>query len=217
MNELFNAWATPMVRKTTGRHDLAEALREVILANETPDKAHPNPPQDSHSALFESNFDFLSWQEPAVQAFKPWFYHEVGLVVQATTGFSNEKMNQLRFGCHCWFHITRAGGYFPPHNHAMASWSAIFAVDPGDEQIDNEHESGRVTFFDPRFGANMYLDAANRAWDPVTNFNSKRFRLEPTDLVVFPSYLMHSIEPYHGERPRITIAANFWFSWKTGQ
>ena len=214
MKELFNAWATPLVRKPTGRKDLAEALRTVILASEKPENAHPNPPQDSHSALFESNFDFLNWPDPTIRSFKPWFFQEVGEVVQATTGFSNEKMNQLSFGCHCWFHITRSGGYFPPHNHAMASWSAIFCVDPGDEQIDDEHNSGRVTFFDPRFGANMYLDVANRAWGQDINFNSKRFRLEPAEVVVFPSYLMHSIEPYEGERPRITVAANFWFGWK---
>jgi hypothetical protein len=217
MQDYFHAWATPLVRRDTGLKDMAAALRDVILANETPERAHPSPPQESHGALFESNFDFLNWPDPTIAKFKPWFYHQVGEVVQYTTGFSNEKMNQMRFGCHCWFHVTRAGGHFPPHNHPMATWSAIFCVDPGDEQVEETAESGRVTFFDPRTGANMYLDAASRGWNNDINFNSKRFRLKPAELVIFPSYIWHAIEPYRGQRPRITIAANFWFHWDQNQ
>lgn len=217
MQDLNTYWGTPLLRQQTDKLELAEALREVILRSETPEHAHPNPPQDSHESLFESTFDFLNWPDPTIAEFKPWFFHKVGEVVKETNGYSNEQMNILRFGCHCWFHITRAGGHFPPHNHANAAWSAIFCVDPGDENVAEDHNSGRVTFFDPRFGANMYLDPANRGWSQPINFNSRRFRLRPADLVIFPSYLLHSIEPYVGERPRITIAANFWFHWDSQQ
>ena len=213
MQDLKHLWSTPLLRRQTDRQDFARELRDVIVENEKPERAHPKPPQDSHDALFESSFDFLSWPDPRIQRFKPWFYQQVGSVVQETNGYDVEQMNRLRFGCHCWFHITRAGGHFPPHNHAMASWSAIFCVDPGDEDIADAHNSGRVTFFDPRFGVNMYLDPANRQWRPEYTFNSTRFRLKPAELVVFPSYLTHAIEPYTGTRPRITIAANFWFRW----
>ncbi len=217
MQDLYYAWASPLVRRDTGRLDLAKSMRDVALENEKPERAHPKPPQDSHDALFESSFDFLNWPDPRIAEFKNFFYQEVRSVVKYTGDFNDEQLNNMRFGCHCWFHITRSGGYFPPHNHAMASWSAIFCVDPGDEEIADVNQSGRVTFFDPRHGANMYLDAANRHWTSEINFDSKRFRLKPAELVVFPSYLYHAIEPYVGERPRITIAANFWFQWNQKQ
>lgn len=215
MQDLYYAWASPLVRRETGLQELADTMRAVILENEDEEHAHPNPPQESHGALYESRFDFLNWPDPRIAKFKAWFFQQVGEVVKFTSDMSNEQMNQLGFGCHCWFHITRSGGYFPPHNHPMASWSAIFCVDPGDEQVADVNQSGRVTFFDPRHGANMYLDAANRSWTSEINFDSKRFRLKPAELVVFPSYLYHAIEPYVGERPRITIAANFWIQKKS--
>ena len=66
MQDLYYAWASPLVRRDTGRHDLAKSMREVILENEDAEHAHPKPPQESHEALFESNFDFLNWPDPAV-------------------------------------------------------------------------------------------------------------------------------------------------------
>jgi len=213
MQEFNLVWSTPFVRKQLAMDEMLGDLRSVILENETAEKKHPSSPQKSHPALFESSFDFLSWPDPRIARFKEHFIAEVGKVVQVANNFSAAEMSKIRFGYHCWFHITRSGGYFPPHNHAMASWSAIFCVDAGDENIENDHACGKVTFYDPRFGANMYLDPANRNWRRDLTFNSVRFRLSPAELVVFPSYLTHSIDPYEGERPRLTIAANFWFHW----
>lgn len=211
MENLNFAWSTPLFRKELYCNDLNNEIKTAILENEIEERKHPSPPQDSHQNLFESTFDFLSWSDPRITAFKNYFINEVGKVVKYTNQFSTGQMAQLRFAYHCWFHITRSGGFFPPHNHAMASWSAIYCVDAGDEDIDHDHTSGRVTFYDPRSSANMYLDPANKNLRRDMSFNSVRFRLKPTELVVFPSYLQHSVEPYEGKKPRITIAANFWF------
>ena len=57
----------------------------------------------------------------------------------------------------------------------------------------------------------MYLDPTNRHMRRDFSFDGIRFRLPPDELCIFPSYLQHSVEPYTGENPRITIAANFSF------
>ena len=57
----------------------------------------------------------------------------------------------------------------------------------------------------------MYQDIANRRMVKEVSFNAIRFRPQKGELIIFPSYLMHAVESYVGERPRITIAANFWF------
>ena len=120
----------------------------------------------------------------------------------------------MKFRNESWFHITRKGGYFQPHTHPLASVSMIYCVDPGDENIEDERESGQVLFVDPRHNASMYLDPANRYMHRNYSFDGLRFRLRADEVCIFPSYLQHSVEPYAGERPRITIAANFSFSLK---
>ena len=37
-------------------------------------------------------------------------------------------------------------------------------------------------------------------------------RLEPGQLVLFPSWLLHDVKPFQGEGERITVAFNCWFS-----
>ena len=198
------------MRIDTEKTDLAARLRDLILSCETEGFRKPNPPQRHHHGVFESNFDFLDWKKPIVQEFKQLFLGYLGGFVKLVNDLDDKQLNRLKFDNDCWFHITRDGGYFQPHNHPNASWSAIYCVDPGDEEPVNESASGQVTFTDPR-QTNSYLDPANRSMRRDMSFNAIRFRLEPAQLVLFPSYLYHYVEPYIGEKPRITISANFWF------
>ena len=123
---------------------------------------------------------------------------------------NDEDLKSLNFNNHCWFHIYRNGGYFQTHNHPNASWSVIYCVDPGDETPENESMSGHIMFTAPRH-VNAYLDPANNGMRRDMSFNAIRLRLKPAELLIFPSYLYHTVEPYIGQSPRITIAANFWF------
>jgi hypothetical protein len=72
--------------------------------------------------------------------------------------------------------------------------------------------AGHVMFTDPR-QTNAYLDPGNNDMRRDMSFNAIRLRLKPAELMIFPSYLYHAVEPYVGNRPRITIAANFWFGY----
>ena len=210
MSDFNLVWATPFLRAATGSEVLAERLRDYILGCEVEGFRKANSPQRQPRGVFESKFDFLTWQDERVQEFRELFTGHLGAFVMQVNELSEEQLGQLRFDNHCWFHITRDGGYFQPHNHPNASWSAIYCVDPGDEEPPNPSAAGHVMFSDPR-NANAYLDPANRRMRREVSFNAIRFRLEAAELLIFPSYLYHCVEPYEGKRPRITIAANFWF------
>ena len=58
----------------------------------------------------------------------------------------------------------------------------------------------------------MFLDRTNREMRREFAFSSTKLKLNYGDLVIFPSYMMHFVEPYQGETPRITVAANFWIN-----
>ncbi len=206
------AFATPLFRSVTDSESIRSQLLACILENEVPERRHPRSPQPEHSGVFESTFDFLAWDDERVQDFRRFFYSHVGGFVQAANEYTDDEMRRIQFDHHCWFHVTRDGGYFQPHNHPNAAWSAIYCVDPGDGDVEDESFSGRVTFSDPRIGAAMHVDPGNARLRREISFSGVRIRMQPCELLIFPSYLMHWVEPYRGERPRVTIAANFWFA-----
>lgn len=205
-------WATPFLRLQTGTTELADGLREVILDCETPEFKKPQSPQRPHEGVFESKFDFLDWPREPIPQFRQFFVGQLAGYLKQINDLTDEQLNRMRFDNECWFHIYRDGGYFQPHNHANASWSAIYCVDPGDEEPRNQSMAGHVMFSDPR-QVNNYLDPANDNMRRDLSFNAVRLRLKPAEMVVFPSYVFHAVEPYVGERPRITIAANFKFAY----
>ena len=210
----FGFFATPFYRTLAGHQAELESLRDFILAREDAAHTHPDSPQTAHSAVYESRFDLFSWPDQPVQNLKNRLYGHLMNYLADTSAFDEKALQQLRFKNESWYHITRSGGYFQPHTHPLASVSMIYCVDPGDAEIKEERAAGQVLFADPRHGSSMYLDPANRHMRRDYAFDGLRFRLRPDDVCIFPSYLQHSVEPYVGESPRITIAANFSFHLK---
>lgn len=79
----------------------------------------------------------------------------------------------------------------------MATWSGVYYVDPGDEAPD---ASGAV------------LEFAHPIVASVTFFPgvlpSARVVRQEAGMILFPSYLQHSVRLYHGERPRVCVPFN---------
>ncbi len=96
------------------------------------------------------------------------------------------------------------------HNHPNASWSGIFCVDPGEPAEDARE--GKVRIYDPRANANMYMDPGCENLKNPYNFGSMEIQHEVGKLWIFPSYLMHEIFPYYGDKPRVVVAFNSWLS-----
>lgn len=132
--------------------------------------------------------------------------------IRGISGFDDARMDNIEMDMHSWFHITRKGGFQSVHNHPNASWSAIYCVDPGDS---TEAQSGAVRFHDPRVGSDMYRDPANEHLQIPYRLGSWQLTHKAGQLIAFPSYLLHEIFPYTGERPRIVVALNAWCRWKT--
>jgi len=208
-------FSTPFYKTLMGFERGRKDIRDYLISCETEGFRNKDSPQAAHKQVFESQFDLLKWPNPNIQAFKQKLYDHIMQYIAVVNGFDTAALNKLNFKSESWFHITRSGGYFQPHTHPLASVSLIYCVDPGDENIENQHEAGQVMFSDPRYNASMFLDPANRNMQRAFSFDGIKFRLRPDELCIFPSYLQHSVEPYIGDRPRITIAANFSFHFST--
>jgi hypothetical protein len=100
----------------------------------------------------------------------------------------------------CWATVSRRGDYAMPRSHERTAVSIVYCVDPGDED-PMDPLAGKLAIVDPR------VDVCCRArkesvTDPLMP------RMASGSMLAFPSALVHGVNPYTGQRPRISIAWN---------
>jgi len=210
--QLNPAFAVPILQaRLNPCESLNRALEMLFLQRESDEYRNPTPSHTPQAETFESRFNLFRWPEPCIQELRRFVLDGVAGAVLQTSAITPEALSRLRFHNHTWFHITRHAGSFVAHNHPLASWSAVYCVRPG-EAVPEHPQSGLLRFFDPRQGANAYLDPANEHLHRPFALRSLDLRLAAGDLVVFPSYLFHEVTPFYGTDTRITVATNCWFS-----
>ena len=98
-----------------------------------------------------------------------------------------------------WGNISRQGEYSMPHSHPDCEAVVVYCLDPGDQNPIDPLD-GFLAFVDPRY------EACCRVFK---NYMTTPFMpdMAPGSMIIFPSELVHCVNPYQGTRPRIT------FSW----
>ena len=99
-----------------------------------------------------------------------------------------------------WINIYRRGDYIVPHSHTRSLVSLVYVLDLGDGE-DASSYSGRFSFVDPRL-PDCCLIEEGRMTNPLMP------AMNPGTMLMFPSELVHTVNPYDGERPRITASWN---------
>ena len=195
-----------------GAASLNAALKALFLQRESENDryANPDPFVARNDALFESRFDLFDWPDAAAQGLRTWCMQQLYGVIGQLNGYERSMLSRLDVASESWFHITRRGGYFALHNHPMASWSGVYCVDDGEDE-SSPKDSGLLHFPHPDTAATMFIDRAisNMAL-PYSN-GPRSFRLTPGQLLLFPSWLLHEVKPFHGNGTRITVAFNAMF------
>jgi uncharacterized protein (TIGR02466 family) len=193
--------------------DVNEQLRELFIARAALGTRHanPRPLTQRNAAVFESEFQLFRWPERCVQQLKDFCWHHLMQMIGELNGYEVATLGRMLIYADSWFHVTRRGGFFALHNHPMASWSGVYCVDPGKHDADKP-ESGLLSFVNPAVISAMYLDAATANIRGPFAYHIRHVRLEPGQLVLFPSWVLHDVKPYEGEGERITVSFNCWFS-----
>lgn len=215
--EVETAFAVPFISATIPNPTrFNDELKRVFLekSNKGVTYANPNPYTQRNSALFESNFDLFSWQEPAIQKLKSYCCNILLEAVAKLNHYDVETMQKLRMGADAWFHVTRRHGYFGIHNHPMASWSGVYCVKPGTHDAD-QPSSGVLSFLNPFVLNTMFVDAGTaQLTSPFNMLGKREFSLKEGQLLIFPSWMLHEVKPFLGEDERITVAFNAWFHFQ---
>jgi hypothetical protein len=100
-----------------------------------------------------------------------------------------------------WGNIYRTGDYCPPHAHVRADVSVVYMVDAGDA-VPDDGFSGKLMFLDPR----IEWCCSREPGRPTRPFIPDM--IEGT-MVAFAGEFLHSVNPYTGQRPRVTLSWNF--------
>ena len=99
-----------------------------------------------------------------------------------------------------WANVYRTGDYCMPHSHLRSTASVVYCLEPGDEDQEDPH-SGRFCFVDPRI-RNCCQEQEGCMTTPFLP------GMTSGTMIIFPSQLVHAVNPYTGKRPRITISWN---------
>jgi len=87
-----------------------------------------------------------------------------------------------------------------PHSHIRAQASIVYMVDEG-EANPKDQLQGRLFFADPRipYCAQHESGRLTRLLIP---------QMRPGSMVMFPGMTVHCVNPYFGNKPRVTISWN---------
>lgn len=210
--EIMPAFAVPLVScRMESPKALNTELTELFerCAAEGDKYSNPEPFVARNPALFESNFTLFDWPQDCVQRLREFCLGQLYRVIAELNGYDVNTLRRLHVALESWFHITRSGGYFGAHNHPMHSWSGVYCVQHDGD--DPESSSGRLTFINPLATSTTFIDTSIAKMRPPFGYGMRRLRLEPGQLVLFPSWLLHEVMPYEGSTRRITVAFNARF------
>jgi uncharacterized protein (TIGR02466 family) len=195
-NGLMLAWPTPILSKRTDAPEMLAGLRETILTKETED------PEGVERALvrgWHSATDLMDWPGAGISDLRGVIGDAVGEMVNIFTG---DKSFTGQAVITAWANVSRRGGYHRQHTHHSSMLSGVFYVSTGIPDEDGGEFNGAISFSDPRVAVEMIQIPGKPFGDKI------KVTPEPGLLLLFPSWLPHFVDPFHGEGERISIAFN---------
>ena len=150
---------------------------------------------------FQTSPELFKRDHPALAVLKGHVRAAVQNYAQLLVGQEcSAKPPRLEFGLWGWAVILRAGNGQGVHVHPYANISGVYYVEAPPTLLAGTSDAGRICFHDPRPRANM-----NQLPRQITR---QSVAPVPGDLVVFPSWLEHSVPAFQGAGERICIAFN---------
>ena len=191
-------FSTPVFRFRFSEH---EPLNEALLAAGQQFQGETDGVTKSNRGGWHSPGNLFDRNEPCFKVLR-----EIAdqAVIAATQGIgAKADLTTLKLKLFAWMNSNPSGAFNAPHTHPGAHWSGVYYVSQPDVEVGN---SGMIEFLSPR------TDQADwRLLDAPPFKLKKKFRPQPGDIVLFPSYLIHWVYPNETAHDRVTVAFNGTF------
>lgn len=156
--------------------------------------------EENNSTVLASNEG--GWQSPTIID-NTGFEH----LIQEIEERCNQLHHQLGFATHLkqeiyfWVNINRENNYNISHMHPGAFFSGVY-------YIKAEPYAGAISFMNPVMQHPYVINPGMTAYPTTFNSASYTESPEPGKLVIFPSWLLHYVQPNKSGSDRISLAFN---------
>ena len=172
-------------------------LEEIILRRRA---SHPGLGA-SNIGGWHSSRDFAAWGGQCVAELLG-FAREVA--TQMTTDREGRRVRP-DWVTEAWANVNQAGDSNSCHYHPGSFWSGSYYVNDGG-CADDPALGGEFEMFDPMMHAPSLKFGGD---DGLSAGSAETIRPRPGLMFLFPSFLLHAVRPYRGDRLRISVAFNF--------
>ena len=151
----------------------------------------------SFKTKFIKNFNINLSEEENIRT-ALYFTEEVNNFWKEITG--EKRVIKLQSS---WSNFHKKFNFATPHSHGDCLFAAVFYIQTSDK-------SGDILLHDPRGG--VYFESKTEIDTQGNHVNDRKyFRIKPKDgdLIIFPAYLIHSVEPNMTDETRISLAMLF--------
>ncbi|MFO1323318.1 MAG: putative 2OG-Fe(II) oxygenase [Burkholderiales bacterium] len=165
------------------------ALIDSVLASERDMRFRSDAHAGIRGGCGNKVYDIPGWNTPAAQ-----------LIHGRAMMFAFHSSRGAVFADDTWASVYRDGDYCLAHSHTRCDYSIVYVLDPGDPD-PRDPFAGQLCFMDPRIDWCCPMEPG-RATRPVMP------QMLAGTMLLFSSAYLHSVNPYHGARPRITMSWN---------
>ena len=118
------------------------------------------------------------------------------------TVYQQEHYESEPFLGNMWANINPPGGMNRAHQHPNSLWSGVY-------YIKAPKNSGHLKIDDPRSSAAMVRPTQKKGTLPVRLYRETHYEPIAGRCIMFPSWLMHCVDPNESNDIRISVSFNF--------
>ena len=192
---LFSTW---IYRCQNGPVHLNARLEELTSRLRQDDR---NAARRTNAGGWHYAFDFFEIKEPVVTE----FHEQMEQHVQAFLNHFGPEGGKKRyhFRLRGWINVNRAGNANVLHCHPGCFLSAVYYVN-----VPPDMKGGQIAFRDPRGPAVAMYETPGIDLPWIGTGMGMPFSPATSELLMFPAWLEHRVEPFEGSGERVSIAFN---------
>jgi len=144
-----------------------------------------------------------SWHSPTNMANLPEYKKLVSMLYACQkTIYEQEHLESEPFLGNMWANINPPGGMNRAHQHPNSLWSGVY-------YIKAPKNCGYLKIDDPRSSAAMVRPTQKKGTLPVRLYRETHYEPIAGRCIMFPSWLMHCVDPNQSNDIRISVSFNF--------